>query len=85
MFQQFDVGALAGLFEKRLEDGGAGGVGSMDDAAVAVATLAGQVELEAAVVAPRVFITGKRDALIDQPLDGLAAVLDGETHGLFIA
>lgn len=85
MLQQFDVGALAGLLEQGLEDGGASSIGGVDDAAMAVATFAGQVELESAVIAARVFVAGERHALVDQPLDGFAAMLDGEAHRVFVA
>ncbi len=79
MLEQFDVRALAGLVEQGLEDRGPGGVGGVDDAAMAVAAFAGQVELEAAVIAAGVIVTGKRHALVDQPLNGLAAMFDGES------
>ena len=52
---------------------------------MAVAALAGQMELEAAVLARGFIVSGEGDALIDQPLDGLAAVFYGETHGVFAA
>ena len=54
-------------------------------APVAVATFAGQVELEAAIVVAMLLIPGKGHALLDQPLDGFAAMLDGEAHGIFMA
>ncbi|MNN53455.1 hypothetical protein D3C81_1682130 [compost metagenome] len=57
----------------------------MDDAAVTVATFAGQVEFESAVFSAGLIVAGERHALVDQPLDGLAAVLDGETHCVFVA
>ncbi len=85
LLQQFDVGALAGLVEQGLEDCRASGIGGVDDAAVAVAAFTGQVKLETTVVTARVFITGERHPLVDQPLDGFTAVLDGEAHGVFVA
>src|SRR5690606_18506409 len=30
-------------------------------------------------------VAGEGDSLLDQPLDGFAAVLDRETHGFFVA
>ncbi|MCY1489565.1 hypothetical protein D9M68_232940 [compost metagenome] len=56
----------------------------MDDAPVAVAAFAGQVELETAVFA-RLVIVGEGHALFDQPFDGFAAMLDCEAHGVFAA
>ncbi|CAI8777222.1 Transcriptional regulator [Pseudomonas marginalis] len=85
LFQQFDVGALAGLVEQGPEDRGTGGIGGVDDTAMAVAAFAGQMELEAAVIAACVFIAGEGHALVDQPLDRLAAMLDGEAHRVFVA
>jgi hypothetical protein len=57
----------------------------MNNAPMAVATLAGQVKLEAAVFGAGLFITGKGHALVDQPLDRLFTVLDGKTHSVFMA
>ncbi len=57
----------------------------MDDTPVTMAAFAGQVELEATVVDAVVLVTGKGHALLDKPLDGFAAVLDGEAHGVFMA
>ena len=71
--------------EQGLEDRGAGRIGRMDDAAVAVAALTGQMELEATIVTARVLIAGEGHALVDQPLDRLAAVLDGKAHRVFVA
>src|SRR5450830_1617513 len=85
LLQQFDVRALAGLFEQGLEDRGPGGVGGVDDAPMAVPAFAGQVELEAAVISARVIITGKRHTLVDQPLNGFAAMFDGKAHRVFVA
>jgi len=52
---------------------------------MAVPAFAGQVELEAAVIAARVIVTGKRHALVDQPLNGFAAMFDGKAHRIFVA
>ena len=52
LFLQFDIGALAGLLQQGVEDRGARGIGGVDDAPMAMAALAGEVELEAAVLAP---------------------------------
>ncbi|MNG97642.1 hypothetical protein D3C79_567620 [compost metagenome] len=76
---------MAGLGEQRGENRCACGVGRMDDAPVAVAAFAGQVELKAAVVDTGVFVAGEGYALVDQPLDRFTAVLDGEAHGVFMA
>ena len=56
--------------------GSAGGVGGMDDAAVAVAAFAGQVVASGSVVA------GEWHALLDQPFDRGPAVFDDETGGV---
>ena len=52
---------------------------------MAVAAFAGQVELEAAVFPGVLIIAGKGHALFDQPVDGFAAVLDGEAHRILAA
>jgi hypothetical protein len=85
LLQQFDVRALPGLFQQGVENCSASCVGSVDDASMAVAALAGQVELEAAILARGFIVPGEGDALVDQPLDGLAAVFYGEAHGVFAA
>ena len=82
---QFDIGALAGLLQQGVEDRGARGIGGVDDAPMAMAALAGEVELETAVLALLLVVTGEGHALFDQPLDGLAAVLDGEAYGILAA
>ena len=84
LFQKLDVRALAGLLQQRGENRRASGVGRVDDAPVAVAALAGQVELEAAFIDAGLFVTGKRHALVDQPLDRLATVLDRIAHRVFM-
>ncbi|MCY1402671.1 hypothetical protein D9M71_178250 [compost metagenome] len=85
LLQQLDVRALLGLFQQGVEDGGAGGVGGMDDAPVAMAAFTGQVEFEAAVLASAFIVAGEGHALVDQPLDGCAAVFYREAHGVFAA
>ena len=52
---------------------------------MAVTALTGQVELESAIFSAGLFIAGEGHALVDQPLDGLSAVLDGKAHGVFVA
>ncbi|RMN94112.1 hypothetical protein ALQ51_05485 [Pseudomonas cannabina] len=85
LLQQLDVRSLAGLLEQGTEYRRAGGVGGVNDASMAVTAFAGQVKLKAAFVRVPVVATGKRHALIDQPLNGLAAVLHGKAHGVFMA
>jgi len=85
LFEQFDIGALAGLFEQCLENRRAGGVGRMDDAPVAVPAFSGEVELKALLLGVDAVIAGEGYALIDQPLDGFAAVLDGKAYRVFVA
>ena len=43
------------------------------------------MKLETAVVTAGMLIAGKGYALVDQPLNGFATVLDGEAHRVFIA
>ncbi len=50
-----------------------------------LAAFPGQVEFETAIIDAVVFVSGKRYTLLDQPLDGFAAVLDGKAHSLFVA
>jgi len=56
----------------------------MDNSPVAVPAFAGEVELKARLFGVCVFITGEGYTLVDQPLDGFAAVLDGEPHCVFM-
>ena len=84
MFEQFNIGALAGLFEQCLEDSGAGGIGGVNDAAMAVAAFTGEVELKPWVFRVSVLIAGEGHALVDQPLNGFATVFDRKTHGIFM-
>ncbi|CAI8828920.1 hypothetical protein EMIT0P291_10693 [Pseudomonas sp. IT-P291] len=85
LFQQFDVRPFPGLVEQGCENGCTRGIGGVDDAPMAVAALAGQVELEAAIFVARLFIAGKGHALVDQPLNGFLAVLDGKAHSVLMA
>ncbi|MCY1286104.1 hypothetical protein D9M68_372120 [compost metagenome] len=85
LFEQLDVRSLPGLLQQGVEDRRAGGVGRVDDAPVAVAAFAGQVVFEAAVLGRGLLFPGEGHALVDQPLDGFAAVLDGEAHGVLAA
>ena len=57
----------------------------MDDSPVTMATFASQVELETAILAVRALVACKGYALLDQPLDRLVAVFDGEAYGVFTA
>ncbi|MNT48873.1 hypothetical protein D3C72_1856800 [compost metagenome] len=57
----------------------------MDDAPMAMAAFAGQVKLKTAIIDTGIFIAGKGHALVDQPLDGLAAMLNSKAHGVFMA
>ncbi len=82
--QQVDVASFLGAREQGVEDRSAGGIGRMDDAAMAVPAFAGEVIFEAAAFAIGLF-TGEGDALLDQPLDGFATMFDRETHRFFIA
>ncbi len=85
LLQQLDVRALPGLGQQGVEDGRARGVGGMDDAPVAMAAFTCQVKFEACVDHAVGLIPGKRHALLDQPLDGFAAVLHGKANSVFVA
>ncbi|MCY1435339.1 hypothetical protein D9M71_514290 [compost metagenome] len=85
LLQQPDVRPLLGLLQQGVEDGRAGSVGGMDDAPVAVAALAGEMELEAAILARILIVASEGHALVDQPLDGRAAMFYGEAYGVFAA
>ena len=80
VFQQRDVGVAPDLFRQGVLHRMAGGVGGVDDAAVAVAAFARQV-----VAGAVVRIAGERHALLDQPFDRGPAVLHDEAGGLFVA
>jgi len=75
-----DVGVGAHLGAQRQLHCGAGGVGGMDDAAVGVPALAGQVVAEF-----RVGFAGEGHAALDQPVDRALAVFDHETGRVRIA
>ncbi len=77
-FHQVDVGPCRGLPRQGAGDSLTGGIGGMDDAAMAVAALAGQVQL-------LVLVPGKGNATVHQPVDALATVLDGEPDRILMA
>eukprot|EP01022_Parablepharisma_sp_SALTPOND_P004214 TRINITY_DN118_c5_g1_i1.p1 TRINITY_DN118_c5_g1~~TRINITY_DN118_c5_g1_i1.p1 ORF type:complete len:1641 (+),score=478.48 TRINITY_DN118_c5_g1_i1:3715-8637(+) len=80
MFQQGDIGVGAhALFQRDLHRM-AGGIGGVDDAALAVAALAGEVIAQLGSV-----VTGEGHALGNEPFDGLAPVLDDVAGRCFIA
>src|SRR5690606_31180088 len=85
LFQQFDVGTLSGFVEQGSENRCARGVGGVNDAPMAVTAFAGQMELEPPVLGAGLLIAGKGYALIDKPLNGFFAVLDGKAHSIFVA
>ena len=80
MLEHRDVRVRLDLTFERGLDRRAGRVGRVDDAPMAVATLAG--EMEAAVAA---LVAREGYALRDEPLDRLAAVLDHETRDRLVA
>lgn len=57
--QQLDVRSPPGLGQQGIEDRGAGGVGGMDDAPVAVPAFAGQVVFEAAFLVVVLLVAGE--------------------------
>jgi hypothetical protein len=67
---------------QRVLDGAARGVGHMDDAAMAVAALHGEMELRR--VMGRLAVA-EGHALFDQPFDGFAAVLHHEADAVLVA
>ncbi len=79
-FEQRDVRMRAHLLFQRHLHRVAGGVGGVDDAALAVAAFAGQVEAQFGAG-----VAGERHALLDQPFDRFAAVFDDEAGGAFVA
>ena len=83
--QQLDVRSPPGLGQQGIEDRGAGGVGGMDDAPVAVPAFAGQVVFEAAFLVVVLLVAGEGHPLFDQPLDRFAAMLHGEAHRVLAA
>ena len=80
MFQQGDVGMGADALFQRHLNRVAGGIGGVDDAALAVAAFAGEVIAQLGAV-----VTGEGHALGDQPFDGLAAMFDDIARGALIA
>ncbi len=58
----------------------AGGVGSVNDAALAMAAFARQVKAHF-----RRFVARERHALVDQPLNRFASMFDDEAGGRFVA
>jgi hypothetical protein len=70
-----DVRVRAHLFCQRRLHGAAGGVGDMQDAALAMTAFAGQMKTGRGIVA------GEWHAAFDQPFHGGAAVLDDEAGG----
>ena len=84
LFEQLNVGPLLCLFEQGFENGRASGIGGVDDAPMTVPAFTGEVKLKTGMLRVGRFIAGEGHALIDQPLNGFAAVFDGETHGVFM-
>src|SRR5690606_6108021 len=84
LLQQVDMGSVLGAGEEGIEKRRTGSVGRMDDAPMAVAAFTRQVILEAARFGIGL-ITGEGHALLNEPLDGFAAVLDGKADGVLAA
>src|SRR5690606_36141183 len=78
VFKDLQVFLLSPL-QQGAVNGLAGSIGTVDDAAVAVATFLSQV-----IVVFAAFF-GKADPLVDQPLDGSFAALYCEADGVFMA
>ena len=57
----------------------------MDDAPVAVSAFTGEVKLKALLLGVDAVIAGEGDALVNQPLDGFTAVLDGKAYRVLVA
>ncbi len=74
---QLDVGVSAHLIDQGELHCLAGGIGRVEDAAMAVAPFAGQVIVGFAL---GVLLLIEGDSLLDQPLDGVAGVAGGELH-----
>ncbi len=85
LLEQFDVGSLDGLFQQGAKNGGTCGICSMNDPPMAMAAFTRQVKFKSTFVGVCVIATSERHALIDQPLNRLAAVFDSETHSVFVA
>lgn len=75
---QGNVGARLGLGRQGGGNSVAGGIGRMDNAAVAMPALPCQVVLG-------LVIAGKGDAAVDQPVDALAAMLDRKPDSILVA
>ena len=52
---------------------------------MAVTALAGQVVVKLRIITGVGLVAGKGDALLNEPVNGAAAVFNGETHSIFIA
>ena len=76
VLQYLDIGCLSDAFDQRLRNSQAGCVGGVNDPPLTVATLSGQMEFNVGAIDP-----GKRDALLNQPMDSTAGTLDGIAHG----
>ena len=75
---QGDVGSCLGLGCQGGGNGVAGGIGCVDNAAVAMPAFPCQVVLG-------LVIAGKGNTTVDQPVDALAAMLDRKPDGIFVA
>jgi hypothetical protein len=73
-FEDGDVGMHPHLFGQRLLHRGAGGIGGVNDPALAMAAFARQMEAEGRIV------RRERNPARDQPFDGRATVLDDEAR-----
>src|SRR5690606_22532992 len=84
IFQQLDIAVGLRLAQQGIEDRCPGGVRSVNDAPVAVTALPGEMEVIgfAAIFPPT---AGKGNALVHQPADGIPAVADDLTNGVFMA
>jgi hypothetical protein len=80
VFQQRDVRVVAYLLNQRRDHGMAGGIGGVDDASMAMAAFARQVEAEFSLL-----VAGERHAMADQPFNGRTPVFDDVASGGFIA
>ena len=77
VFEEVNVGRGAGALAQRLLHGGAGGVGGVDDAAVAVTAFAGEVQ--------GAVLLRKRHAEFLQPANSGGCVFDRELGGFQVA
>lgn len=75
---QGNVGSRLGLGRQGGGNGVAGGIGCVDNAAVAMPALSCQVVLG-------LVIAGKGNTAVDQPVDALAAMLDRKPDGILVA